>query len=335
MDNLTHTLTAIALSRAGGKRFTPHATAILVLAVNIPNVDISSGLGSPLLYLQCHRGITHSFSAAPLLAAAVLGLVVLARKLRRSSGSFPLLPAYLVALFGVLFGHLFLDWSTSYGTRLLLPFSARWLSWDAVPIIDLWLLGVLLAAALLPVFFGMITEEIGARRGNRGRGTAIFALVFLLGWFGLRGLMHARAVAVLDARLYSGLVPQRVGAFATVANPFRWHGVVQTSEGWKLADVNVLEEFDPDSARTFYRPEAGPALESARTTRTARVFLDFARFPYSYAEPAGDGYRVIFRDLRFHSAGSGGKAFVAEILENTQFQVTAQSFSFRPPRNVR
>jgi len=335
MDNLTHTLTAIALSRAGGKRFTPHATAILVLAANIPDVDIAAALGSPVSYLQHHRGITHSFVAAPVLAAAVLGLVVLARKWRRSSAPFPLLPAYLVALFGVLFGHLFLDWCTSYGTRLLLPFSAHWFSWDAVPIVDLWLLGVLLAAALLPFFFGMISEEIGARRGARGRSAAIFALVFLLGWFAFRGVMHARAVAVLDARVYNGLVSERIGAFATVGNPFRWHGVVQTSEGWKVVEVNVREEFDPDLARTYYWPEPSPALESARAARAARVFLDFARFPYSYAEPTGDGYRVVFRDLRFHSAGSRGKSFVAEILENAQFQVTAQSFSFRPPKNVR
>ncbi len=121
----------------------------------------------------------------------------------------------------------------------------------------------------------------------------------------------------------------------TLGNPFEWHGVVQTAEGWKLVDVNVLRDFDPESARAYYWPEPSPALESARATRTGRVFFDFARFPYSYVQPTEDGYRVIFRDLRFHTAGTRGKAFVAEITENPQFQVTVQSFTFRPPRNVR
>lgn len=325
------------MSRAVGKRFTPHATAILVLAANIPDLDMAAGLGSPLRYLQYHRGFTHSFAAAPLLAAAVAGLVALAvrRRRRPDSPGLPFLPAFLVALGGVLFGHLFLDWSTSYGTRLLSPFSGRWLAWDAVPIIDPWLLAGLGLAVVLPSFFALISEEIGDRSQRRGRGAAIFALAFLLAWFGFRGLMHARAAAALDAHIYHGLTPTSIGAFADYRNPFHWHGVVQTSRGWEVADIDVLEEFDPDTARPYYLPEDSPALEAARATPTARVFVDFARFPYSYAERSDEGYRVVFRDLRFQQNVGGSKAFVASILETPRFQVTAESFSFRPPENVR
>ena len=42
MDNLTHSLIGVALSRAGLNRVTPHATAILLLAVNLPDLDIIS-----------------------------------------------------------------------------------------------------------------------------------------------------------------------------------------------------------------------------------------------------------------------------------------------------
>jgi hypothetical protein len=206
---------------------------------------------------------------------------------------------------------------------------------SAVPIIDPWLLAVLLAAAALPFFFGLISEEIGARRPNRGRGLAIFALVFLLGWFGLRGVMHSRAVAILDARLYHGLVPDRVGAFASLGSPFRWNGVVQTSEGWNVTALNALEDFDPDTARAYYWPESDPALSAARTTHTAQVFLDFARFPYTYVEPDEGGYRVVFRDLRFQDALAASKGFVAEVREDQRFRVVEQWFSFRSPDNVR
>jgi inner membrane protein len=274
-------------------------------------------------------------AAAPVLALAVIGVAVLARRLARSTRPFPLLPAYLVALGGVLFGHLFLDWCTNYGTRLLLPFSGRWLSWDAVPIVDSWLLAALLAAVLLPHFFRMISEEVGERRKETGRDAAILALCFLLAWFGLRGVLHARAVATMDAHLYHGFLPQRIGAFASLGNPFLWHGVVQTSEGWQAADVNLLDNFDPSLARTYYWPEPSPALDAARLTRTARTFLDFARVPYSYVEQTDNGYRVVFRDLRFQISILGGRGFVAEIAENGNFQVLRESFSFRAPRWVR
>ncbi len=167
MDNLTHTLLGITLARAGGKHLGPYATGILAMAANAPDVDALSRLHSTATYLQWHRGITHSFAAAPVLAAVVVGLFVLGRKLARSTSPFSLGRAYLVALGGIVFAHILLDWTTSYGTRLLLPFSGRWLAWGAIPIVDLWLLLALAAGLTLPSLFRLISEEIGGGRHQR------------------------------------------------------------------------------------------------------------------------------------------------------------------------
>ncbi len=334
MDNLTHTLVGIALSRAGGSRLGPYATGLLVLACNAPDIDVVARLGSGATFLANHRGITHALLVAPLLAVTVAGLFLGGHKLARASGRFRFAPAFLTALGGILFGHLFLDWTTNYGTRLLLPFSGRWLASDAVPIIDGWLLLVLAASLTLPLLFRLISEEIGAHRAG-GRGAAIFALVFLLVWFGFRGLCHARAVAVLESRTYHGLEPRRVGAFASLANPFHWHGVVETAEAWEVAEVELLEEFDPTRTRTYHPPDPSTALEAARRTRTARIFLDFARFPYSYVEVAEDGYEVVLRDLRFEFGVNGQKGFVARIRLNRGLALIEEDFRFRPTKPVR
>ena len=334
MDNLTHTLLAITLARAGGKRLGPHATGLLVAAGNVPDIDAVALLDSTVTYLDWHRGITHSLAASPLVALAVVGGFVLGRKLTRSHRPFGVGRAFLVAWFGVVFGHLLLDWSTNYGTRLLLPFSDHRLSWGAVPIVDLWLWLVLAAALTLPSLFRLISEEIGAPHTG-GWGAAWFAVAFLLAWFGFRGLCHARALAVLDAHVYKGLEPRQVGVLADFGNPFRWNGVVETAETWEVVKVNLLEEFDPRRSRTYYPPESSLPLEAAHQSRTGKIFLNFARFPYSYVEPTERGYEVVLRDLRFEPAFSGRKGFVARIVLDQDLTVIREQFQFRPSEAVR
>src|SRR5271168_428266 len=75
LDNITHSLTGLALSRAGLNRLTPQATAILVLAANIPDIDVVSSAGGSLAYLHYHRHLTHALSMAPGMALLPVLLV--------------------------------------------------------------------------------------------------------------------------------------------------------------------------------------------------------------------------------------------------------------------
>ena len=59
MDNITHTLTAVMLSRAGLNRLSPHATALLVVAANAHDLDILCAIAGSANYLHYHRGLTH------------------------------------------------------------------------------------------------------------------------------------------------------------------------------------------------------------------------------------------------------------------------------------
>ena len=68
MDNLTHTLTAVALSHAGLHRKTRFATLTLIVAANLPDIDIVSRFWGSTTYLKYHRGITHSILGVTVLA---------------------------------------------------------------------------------------------------------------------------------------------------------------------------------------------------------------------------------------------------------------------------
>ena len=143
MDNLTHTLTGVALARLGLDKRVPGATLTLALASNFPDIDLVSALGGNVAYLEHHRALTHAFPASPFLAASLAFLLSRGPKSVR-----PFLPTFLLAWLGICL-HIVFDLWTSYGTRALLPFDAAWYSWDWMFIIDPTLLLLLIIAIVI------------------------------------------------------------------------------------------------------------------------------------------------------------------------------------------
>ena len=328
MDPLTHTLTGLALSRAGLNRRSAYATPILLLAANAPDADILAYLGGPVAYFHYHRHITHSLAAIPFMALLPVLLVRLfARK------PFDWKWAYLVSLAGVA-THPLLDWMNAYGVRMFLPFSGEWLRLDIASLVDLWIWAALLVAALAPLLGKLVSSEIGARPGS-GRGIAIFALCFIALYGAGRYVLHSRAVAVLDSRIYDGLAPVRAAAFPNAANPFRWTGLVETAPAYSLFDLNLLGEFDPGEGRTLYKAEPGPAelaaAEAARRTVPFKVFLDFSAYPlwrFKTIEDPKPELHVEVMDLRFGRPPN--PRFVADATVDPAGRVEQSGFSYQP-----
>src|SRR5207247_2014586 len=155
LDNLTHTLTGLAFSRAGFNRLTPQATAILLLAANVPDFDVIASLAGSLAYLKYHRHLTHSLLMAPIMALLPLLIVRLA-----SRKPIAWKMGYLASLAGVV-SHLLLDLTNVYGVRLLLPFSDRWLRLDITPVDDPWIWAALFMAVIAPALARLVASEIG------------------------------------------------------------------------------------------------------------------------------------------------------------------------------
>ncbi len=325
MDNLTHSMVAVAMSRAGLHRVAPRATLTLLLAANAPDIDIVAATSGALAYLRHHRGFSHAVAAWPLLAALVVAVVWL---FRRRQKRFAWLRISLVALVGV-GSHLLMDFSNLYGVRPWLPFSGQWYSWDIVHIVDLWLWAVLLACLLGPWFGRLISREIGARPGS-GRGAAIAALILVLAWWGARDVLHRRAVGMLEARLYgpeSALRPPvQVAAFPSPWSPFRWRGFVETDSFYHILPLDLLRSSALPRGEIFYKPEPTAAFEAARRSRTASEFASFARFGYALIDRSEEGYRVVFSDFRFR--GERRNAFVCTIVLDQNLRVVSEGFSF-------
>jgi inner membrane protein len=303
MDNLSHSLTGLALARAGLNRITPRATLLLLLSANIPDSDIVALLKGQLAYLEVHRGLTHSLLAVPVLAIACVLLTAAISRQR-----LPWFKSWLVCCIGV-GSHLLLDWTNIYGIRPLMPFSTEWFHLDLNSLTDGPILLALGFAALWPLLSRLVSGEIGEGKKSPGRGFAVAVLLICVGFEVCRFYLHQRAIAQLDSRLYAEAQPLQVAALPTPINPFLWRGIVATDTTFLQFSVNTLGQLNTESARSFFRIPPSESIANAGRTPEFSYFLYFARFPVWSVQPVelrgGPGKRIELTDLRFGAPGQG------------------------------
>lgn len=306
MDNLTHSLVGLMMARVSRRN-----AAMMVIAANLPDIDVVSMLGGSVNYLEYHRGLTHSLAAAPLLA--VLPVLLFRRRDWAS---------YLGCLAAVL-SHLLLDWTNIYGIRMLLPFSSRWLRLDITDVVDPWILLMLLLAVAAPALAGLVSSEIGERNHSGIRaGWAWAALAFLAMYEGGRVVAHQRAISMLGARLWNGHPALRISAMPNRWSPISWRGVIE-GDGYVVnAGVDLTGDVEP--GRIDY---PSPPNESALKTRPFEVFARFNQLPFWKAEKLADGTtEVRLIDLRFGTPQEPG--FMAAAILNESGAVTESRFGF-------
>ena len=209
MDNLTHTLFGATLARTPLGRAGRGTLAALVIASNAPDVDIVATIGGARTYLAWHRGPTHGPLGVVGLGLVTAGLVWTGRAAidrkwpkpdkpdganrAENDASFRMLAS--ISMIGILL-HILMDLPTSYGTRLLSPFSWRWFAFDWLPIVDIYLMMALAA--------GLVIGEL--TKASR-RGLAAIVLAFMAANYGLRAAAHAQAVALAPPLLTARIGP--------------------------------------------------------------------------------------------------------------------------------
>ena len=333
MDNLTHTLAAVAISKTGLNLKTRFATLTLILAANAPDIDVLASLRGSVAYLKYHRGISHSFLGVFVLAILIWAVVYALGKRARPKPGLPLNARWLLlAAFLGTGSHLLLDFTNAYGVRPFLPFSGRWYAWDIMPILDPLLWVLLVVGLAVPWLLRLISEEVGARKPRWLYG-AVFCLGAMVVLWAVRDFAHSRALSMLDERTYSDEAPQRFSAFPVAVNPFVWTGVVETATAFHVERVNALDvNALPEEMRSFEKPSASPALSAAMKAPAARVFLDFARYPWAQMEQNEDGYQIGIRDLRFYRPSERSSSFVLKVELDKNLRTRFEAFYFAAPR---
>ena len=326
-------LTGACISRAGFNRKTGLATAVFVIAAEIPDADIFLEVFGGVFGFQHHRGITHTFVGVPFDAAAACGVVYLWRRWRERHGARPpKIPVnwrmlYFFAVLGGL-SHILLDYTNAYGVRPFMPFNYHWYHWDIVSIIEPVILVALIAGLVLPYLFRLIQDEIGARRRQPGRGGALAALVIIALVWGVRDYEHRRAIGALNSLDYREELPIRVSAFPYDSNPFKWHGVIECDTFYETVSVDSLvPEVDPHRrARYFFKAQDSPVSLAAKRSPLGEVYLDWAAYPYTETIPTADGYDVRFIDLRYDYPEQAAPVLSPVVSLDPKLEVTDMAF---------
>ena len=299
MEPVTHFLTGACISRAGLNRKSAYATLAAVLAAEAADMDVVWSVRGPVESLKHHRGITHTFLAAPIVAGVIVGLVALLHhwlesRRKRKLAAMHLEPGapiplrlqprpvhwgwlYLAALIAAL-SHLFLDWTNNYGLRPFFPFNPRWYAGSFVFIAEPLIWGLLLIAIILPWILGLVAGEIGARRNPyRGQGWAIFALTGMAFLWGFRWAEHRQALALIDNQQVASAPVTRMAAEPYPVDPFRWHVIIETPGFYQTAEVNTRtgEILTDPQQDILYKPADDPAIEAAKQTELGKVYLDW------------------------------------------------------------
>ena len=336
MEPLTHFFTGACMGRAGFNRKTAYATLAATLAAEAADLDIFWGFRGPVEELKHHRGITHTFVGAPVVAAVTVGAIWLlhrwneSRRLRKLA-NVKLAPGepipsrleprpvrwgwlYLACLVAAL-SHIALDWTNNYGVRPFFPFKPRWYAGSFMFIAEPVLWGLFLLAFVFPWLFGLADREIGAKRTRfRGQGWAIFALAGLVVLGIARWIEHSQVIEMLGNTRVTSAPVTRMAIEPYPVNLFRWHAILETRDFYQTAEVNTWTdsiESDPQ-VDVLYKPEDTPALEAAKRTFLGRVYLDWGTWavvrdlgqePFAGVDPphlpAGTWTTVEFSDLRF------------------------------------
>jgi inner membrane protein len=339
MEPITHLLTGACIGRAGLNRKTRYATFVAMLAAEAADIDVFWELAGPVEALKHHRGITHTFIAVPVLAAAAVGAVwlldrwVRARRSRRANApdqnqEAPTAPQpvrwgwlYGTALIAAL-SHLLLDWTNNYGLRPFYPFNARWYAGNLVSIAEPVLWALFFLALFMPWIFGLIGGEIGAKKPKfRGRGWAIFALIGMILLWGWRWSEQGRARTLAENTQIAAAPVKRMALEPYPANPFRWHAILETDAFYQTAEINTRTgEITSDPLQNvIYKPPVTAATEAAKRTPLGQVYLDWSAWAVvrdvgqepapglnpPQLPPGRTWTTVEFTDLRFDSPFHG------------------------------
>ena len=292
MDNLCHSLVGLALGRAGLNRHTALATSTLVIANNLPDIDVGVFV-TDTLAMSFRRGWTHGVLAQLTLPIALTGVMLLYDRYgrRKSLPEDRAKPGQLLMLsyLGVLL-HVFMDFTNSYGVRLLMPFSERWFYGDALYIVDPWLY----------LFLGLGWWLAKTRPRPARIGVALGAIYIAV--MMVSNIVARREVAVGLAR--AGRPDTRFMVTPVIANPFRREVVIDVGDRYEKGNL----WFDP---RPHFRPAGfgiatgiqAPLAEQALQTDRARAYLRWSRFPFVQVDTSG---AVWLNDYRYANAAPFG-----------------------------
>lgn len=285
MDIFTHGLAGALVAQAGvAQRIGRPAMIALVAGSVLPDVDVVMGLVDELSVVRYHRGLTHSFVGAFLLA---LPLAVVLYRLGPYKRFWPLVG---LGALGVL-THIALDLPTSFGTMIFMPFSRERYALNLIFIVD-------------PIYSGILVLalSLGYWKRRWAETAAMLGMAGLVLYIGVSAAMHATARERFKMALEAeGLAALRIEAYPRFPGVWTWLGLAETSTAVVRGDIH-LGRSAPALLERYPKPTQDGLFTQVTELEEVQAFLAFAKFPWMTARRQGEQTILEYYDLRFGSA---------------------------------
>ena len=282
MDPLTHTLSGLAISHAGFRQRIGRPAVLAVTAGALaPDLDHVMALWDQLAAIKYHRGLTHSVFGGVLLALLVAWPIYRWGSYKRYRDLVGLV--YL----GILV-HIGLDLITSFGTMVLYPLSSSRFTLDLVFIAD----PILTAAFAVPLVVAWRRPHLASRAVRIGLAAVILYLTLAAG---ARAVAEAQFAAELNRRRVPA---DRITVVPRLFSPFRWMAVAE-APGRLFQAVVTPWPGSPTDLRFYNQAPRNSFVARSDAVESVRLFLGFARFPWTRHLQRGEDHIVEYRDLRF------------------------------------
>lgn len=280
MDPVTHTLSGLAVAHAGFRQRIGRPALLAVTAGALaPDLDNIVGLWDPFAAIKYHRGLTHSVFGGILLALLV------AWPIYRWGGYKRYRQIAALVYLGILV-HIGLDLITSFGTQVFYPVTSARFTMDLAFIVD----PILTAAFAVPLVIAWRRPYLAARAARIGLATAVLYLALAAG---AKVMTEARFVAELGQRAIAG---DRIAVMPRLFSPFLWRAVAESPGRLYQATVTPWPGPPPD-LRLYSQAPRNRYVERSDAMESVRLFLDFARFPWTRYWKRGEEHIVEYRDL--------------------------------------
>lgn len=289
MDTLTQGLLgATAAQLLLGKRLGHRAWIAGMAGGLLPDLDVVlQPISDPALPWELHRHFTHALVLAPLMGVLAVLPLFLFRGMRRER--------WLVAWAGVIgaITHGPLDLCTSYGTKILWPFSTEALTLDLYPIVD-------------PLFTLALIVGIVAAARRRSLWPAVATWAFIALYTVAALLQQGKAQRLQEQLLASrGHEPARARVMPMPGSLLVWRSLYE-HEGVLHADmVRSAPWSEPQFApggnlRLLEMEDALSRVTPEQRARTQDLLRRFSVFADGYVAWTPDDPKVV-GDMRFTS----------------------------------
>ena len=276
MDSITQGLLgAVTFAIVKDKEIGKKSLLIGAVAGTIPDLDVFlAPFFNDIEFLSVHRSVSHSIILAVLLS---LGLGVLFHSLYKKKQS---QSSWIFAFFLAIMTHSILDWCTTYGTKLLSPFSARLFSTNNIHVFEPCYTLILLIGVLLLVF----RNRKAFNRQRILNFTLAFSSMYLMWTFVSKGIANQHFVNELQKQNipYTQLIVS-----PTPLNSLLWHGIAKSEDGYYFATHSLL---DKNETTNFYFETSEHALiDKIKGNRLVKYYLDYTQdFPLIKKDALGN-----------------------------------------------